>query len=92
MQTKVYNIKGEHVGEINLNDEVFAVPYNEAVIHQVVVATLANGRQGAKLEAVAESHGDKRELVTLVKVPSVLHNGLKVAWYSLQNQEISLRK
>ena len=48
MQTKVYNIKGEHVGEINLNDEVFAVPYNEAVIHQVVVATLANGRQGTK--------------------------------------------
>ena len=48
MQTKVYNIKGEHVGEITLNDEVFAVPYNEAVIHQVVVATLANGRQGTK--------------------------------------------
>lgn len=48
MQTKVYNIKGEHVGEIQLNDEVFAVPYNEAVIHQVVVATLANARQGTK--------------------------------------------
>ena len=48
MQTKVYNIKGEHVGEIQLNDEVFAVPYNEAVIHQVVVATLSNARQGTK--------------------------------------------
>ena len=48
MKTKVYNIKGEHVGDITLKDEVFAVPYNEAVIHQVVVATLANGRQGTK--------------------------------------------
>ena len=48
MQTKVYNINGEQVGTMKLNDEVFAVPYNEAVIHQVVVATLANGRQGTK--------------------------------------------
>lgn len=48
MKTKVYNIKGEHVGDITLKDEVFAVPYNESVIHQVVVATLANGRQGTK--------------------------------------------
>ena len=48
MKTNVYNIKGEQVGDIVLNDEVFAVPYNESVIHQVVVATLANGRQGTK--------------------------------------------
>ena len=48
MQTKVLNIKGEEVGKMNLNDNVFKVPYNEAVIHQVVVATLANGRQGTK--------------------------------------------
>ena len=48
MQTKVYNIKGEEVGKMNLKDDVFKVPYNEAVIHQVVVATLANNRQGTK--------------------------------------------
>lgn len=48
MQTKVLNIKGEEVGKMNLNDNVFKVPYNEAVIHQVVVATLANNRQGTK--------------------------------------------
>lgn len=48
MQTKVFNIKGEEVGKMTLNDSVFAVPYNEAVIHQVVVATLANNRQGTK--------------------------------------------
>lgn len=48
MQTKVYNIKGEEVGKMSLKDDVFKVPYNEAVIHQVVVATLANNRQGTK--------------------------------------------
>lgn len=48
MQTKVLNIKGEEVGKITLKDSVFAVPYNESLIHQVVVATLANQRQGTK--------------------------------------------
>lgn len=48
MQTKVLNIKGEEVGKMTLNESVFKVPYNEAVIHQVIVATLANNRQGTK--------------------------------------------
>ncbi len=48
MQTNVLNIKGEVVGKVELADSVFKVPYNEAVIHQVVVATLANNRQGTK--------------------------------------------
>ena len=48
MQTKVFNIKGEEVGKINLNDEVFKAPYNEALIHQAVVTYLANQRQGTK--------------------------------------------
>lgn len=48
MQTNVLNIKGEVVGKVELSDSVFKVPYNEAVIHQVVVATLANNRQGTK--------------------------------------------
>lgn len=48
MQTKVFNIKGEEVGKLTISEKVFGVPYNEAVIHQVVVATLANKRQGTK--------------------------------------------
>lgn len=48
MQTKVVNIKGEEVGKITLSDEVFKAPYNEALIHQIVVAYLANQRQGTK--------------------------------------------
>ena len=48
MQTKVFNIKGEEVGKVSLSDEVFKAPYNEALIHQIVVAYLANQRQGTK--------------------------------------------
>ena len=44
----VYNMKKEAVGSINLNDLVFGAEYNEALIHQVVVAHLANLRQGTK--------------------------------------------
>ena len=45
---KVYDIKAEEVGSIKLSDAVFATPYNEPLIHQVVVAYLANQRQGTK--------------------------------------------
>lgn len=48
MKSKVFNIKGEEVGTITLADEVFGQEYNEALIHQVVVAHLNNARQGTK--------------------------------------------
>ena len=45
---KVYNIKKEEVGSIDLNDDVFNAEYNEALIHQVIVALHNNARQGTK--------------------------------------------
>ncbi len=45
---KVYNMKGAEVGELELNDLVFGVEYNEPLIHQAVVTYLANQRQGTK--------------------------------------------
>lgn len=48
MELKVLNTAGKQVGTVELNDAVFAVEYNEALIHQVVVAQLANKRQGTK--------------------------------------------
>ncbi|MFA6666876.1 MAG: 50S ribosomal protein L4 [Bacilli bacterium] len=44
----VYDQTGENVETITLKDEVFGVEYNEALIHQVVVAQLANMRQGTQ--------------------------------------------
>lgn len=48
MQVKVFKQTGEEAGKITLADSVFKVPYNEALIHQVIVAYLANQRQGTK--------------------------------------------
>ena len=45
---KVLNMNGSEVGSIELNDNVFAVEYNEPLIHQAVVTRLANERQGTK--------------------------------------------
>lgn len=45
---KLYNMKAQEVGTIELNDELFAAPYNEPLIHQAVVTKLANERQGTK--------------------------------------------
>lgn len=46
VQLKVYNTAGQVVGEIEVRDDVFNQPFNEAVVHQVLVAQLANRRQG----------------------------------------------
>lgn len=42
----VYNMQGSQVGEIELNDAVFGVPFNEAAVHNAVVMLLANRRAG----------------------------------------------
>lgn len=43
---KLFDTKAKEVGKISLADEVFGVEYNEALIHEVVVAQRANARQG----------------------------------------------
>ena len=48
MELKVYNTLGKEVSSVTVSDEVFGAEYNEALIHQVVVAQLANKRQGTK--------------------------------------------
>ena len=46
MEVPVYNYSGEVVKHIEISDSVFAVPFNEAVVHQAVVRQQANARQG----------------------------------------------
>ena len=58
----VYNMQGETVGTMELNDAVFGVEVNEHVVHEVVVAQLANKRQGtqsAKTRAEVSGGGRK---------------------------------
>lgn len=48
MQVKLFDMSAKEVGELTLNDQLFAIEYNEAVIHQAIVTRLANERQGTK--------------------------------------------
>ena len=45
---KLYDMKANEVGTLELSDALFNTEYNESVIHQAVVARLANERQGTK--------------------------------------------
>ena len=44
----LYDTKGQQVGDIELNDDIFGVEVNKAILHQVVVNYLANQRQGTQ--------------------------------------------
>lgn len=47
-KVSVYNIEGNQVGEIELNDAVFNVDVNEHLVHMAVVNQLAAKRQGTQ--------------------------------------------
>ncbi|NLB78589.1 MAG: 50S ribosomal protein L4, partial [Clostridiaceae bacterium] len=44
----VYNISGQKVGDMDLNDGIFAVEVNKVAMHSAVVNALANARQGTQ--------------------------------------------
>lgn len=63
MQVPVYNLSGKVVKHIEVNDEVFGVPFNEAVVHRVVVSQQANARQGtASTKTRGEVSGSGKKL------------------------------
>ncbi len=63
MKVPVYNLTGEVVKDIEISDDVFAVPFNQAVVHQAMVRQLANARQGtADTKTRGEVSGSTRKL------------------------------
>jgi large subunit ribosomal protein L4 len=63
MRVPVYNMGGEVVRQIDIDDSVFAVPLNEAVVHQALVRQLANTRQGtASTKTRSEVAGSKQKM------------------------------
>jgi large subunit ribosomal protein L4 len=48
MELKVINEKGEAQKSVDASETLFGRAYNEALVHQVVVAYGANGRQGTR--------------------------------------------
>jgi len=56
-------MKGEKASSIDISDDVFGVPFNEAVVHQALVMQLANRRQGtADTKRRGEVRGSGRKL------------------------------
>ena len=63
MQVPVHNISGEIIEQIEVNDTVFGVPFNEDVVHQALVRQLANARVGtANTKTRGEVDGSTRKL------------------------------
>ena len=46
MQATIYNLAGEEVEKIELEDAIFGIKPNHAVVHQAVLRQQANGRRG----------------------------------------------
>jgi large subunit ribosomal protein L4 len=62
MLVPVRNTSGEKVKEVELRDDIFAVPVNEPVIHQALVRQLANARLGThKTKTRSEVSGGGRK-------------------------------
>ena len=63
MQVQVHDFKGGITGQIEIRDDVFGVPFNEAVVHQALVMQLANRRLGTvETKRRGEVRGSTRKL------------------------------
>lgn len=63
MQVPVYSLTGEVVEHVEISDQVFAVPFNEGVVHQAMVRQQANARQGtASTKTRSEVSGSSAKL------------------------------
>ncbi len=45
MKSQIYNIKGKESGTVELPENIFALPWNADLVHQVVTAMMANLRE-----------------------------------------------
>ena len=62
MLISLYNQKGETIGKVKLNPEVFGVKVKSSVVHQVVEAMLANAREAwAHTKTKGEVRGGGRK-------------------------------
>jgi large subunit ribosomal protein L4 len=57
MEAKIYNIQGKEAGTIELPENIFGLPWNADLVHQVVTAMQANARKGT---AHAKTRGEVR--------------------------------
>ena len=62
MDLKLINEQGQEAGAVSAADSLFGREYNEALVHQLVTAYMANGRQGdrAQLTRAEVRHSTKK--------------------------------
>lgn len=62
MDLKIINAQGQEAGAVAASDAVFARDYNEALVHQLVTAYMANARTGdrAQLTRAEVRHSTKK--------------------------------
>ena len=86
MEFPLRNMAGETAGTLTLNPALFDVPMNQALVHQVAVAHMANARQGTastKTRGMVSGGGAKpwkqkgtgRARVGSTRNPSRVHGG-----------------
>ena len=76
MELKLLNAEGQAASNVAAPDTIFGRDYNEALIHQVVVAYQANARGGNRKQKIGrdevkhttKNHGVKKVRVVLVLV------------------------
>ena len=44
METKIYNLEGKEAGKVSLPESIFGLPWNDDLVHQVVVSQQSNLR------------------------------------------------
>jgi len=60
MEIPLKNSRGEAVGNIEVSEQIFNIPFRAALVHQVMVAHLANRRVGtASTKTRAQVRGGK---------------------------------
>mgnify|MGYP002753205186 CR=1 FL=1 len=90
MELNVINEQGQETAKVAASDAVFGREYNEALIHQIVVAYMANARQGTRAQLTrAEVHhstkkpfkqkGTGRARQGSIRAPQWYHGGIVFA-------------
>jgi len=81
-KVKVYNLRHEEAGEIELADDVFAAEVNEALLYDIVKAQLASRRAGtAKTKGRAEVAGSTRKLYKQKGTGRARHGSIRAQQY-----------
>ena len=85
MRIRLRNTEGKVVRSIEVRDDVFGVPMNAALVHQVMVGQMANARQGTastKNRAAVSGGGrnPRRAPATLALAPRALRSGKGEGW------------